>query len=406
MNILIRFLFLAGSALSVSAWAGDSGPWVPIDFDNGISFNHPNRYFDVAMRFRSQNLLQYDSALGTRDSRITGQPRRLRLRLGGWAVDEALRFSLQLAFTRGDMDWDNTEFPNVVRDAAVMFRISPAWELGFGQTKLPGNRQRVVSSGDMQFIDRSIVNRAYNLDRDFGLQTRFRVGKGEDPILALMTALSTGGGRNTGARDADSHAITARAELLPFGEFQNNGDYFEGDLLFEEKPKLSIGVLASRFGGIDRSGGTILNSLRTGSQGRGFTTWGWDAVLKHRGISVYLEYLKKTLINWKPALADFSATPSSFSAPLDGEGFNGQMGYVIQRVWEPVVRYSVVTPETVNLSAFAYQQKQFTVGLNRYLRGHRVKVQADLSRSAFAVPESSAEALGQWTGRFQVELGI
>jgi hypothetical protein len=39
----------------------------------------------------------------------------------------------------------------------------------FGQTKLPGNNQRVVSSGSLEFTDRTINNSRFNIDRDFGL---------------------------------------------------------------------------------------------------------------------------------------------------------------------------------------------------------------------------------------------
>jgi hypothetical protein len=42
------------------------------------------------------------------------------------------------------------------------------WTIGFGQTKLPGNNQRVVSSGS-EFTDRTINNSRFNIDRDFGL---------------------------------------------------------------------------------------------------------------------------------------------------------------------------------------------------------------------------------------------
>jgi hypothetical protein len=36
-----------------------------------------------------------------------------------------------------------------------------------GQTKLPGNNQRVVSSGSLEFTDRTINNSRFNIDRDF-----------------------------------------------------------------------------------------------------------------------------------------------------------------------------------------------------------------------------------------------
>ena len=406
-SVHLVFLLL-GLCLFLSFTLNAAEPTVEesLHFKQGIGYRHPDSLFDISMRFRMQNLAQYESSLGTREARHTTQVRRLRLRFGGWMLSENLRFNLQLSFSRNDMDWDNTSFPNIVRDATVIYRLFPALEFSFGQTKLPGNRQRVVSSGELQFVDRSIVNRAYNLDRDFSLQSKLRLGKPDSVIVQWLNALSGGGGRNTGARTASAFRAVTRVEVLPLGEFKKNGDYFEGDLAFEEQPKVSMASYVSRFNGINRSGGTILSSLTAGTTDRGFVTWGADIVAKYRGASVYVEYVRKTLNDWSPSRADFSESPSAYSPPLDGEGLNAQAGYLFTPQWEAVVRYSVVTPKTLSLSAFAFQQKQITSGLNLYLREHRVKVQADVSRNLFRNEGTSESTLGQWMGRFQVELGI
>jgi hypothetical protein len=49
------------------------------------------------------------------------------------------------------------------------YKLYENWTIGFGQTKLPGNNQRVVSSGSLEFTDRTINNSRFNIDRDFGL---------------------------------------------------------------------------------------------------------------------------------------------------------------------------------------------------------------------------------------------
>ena len=50
------------------------------------------------------------------------------------------------------------------------------------------------------------------------------------------------------------------------------------------------------------------------------------------------------------------------------------------------------------------QVEEYTVGINRYIRGHRLKVQADfsLNRNLF----ENGERETYYIGRFQVELGI
>jgi phosphate-selective porin OprO and OprP len=68
--------------------------------------------------------------------------------------------------------------------------------LGVGQTKLPGNRQRVNSSGDLQLVDRSIVNAFFNIDRDFGIQAYYKNHINQFQYV-LRGAISSGEGRNS-----------------------------------------------------------------------------------------------------------------------------------------------------------------------------------------------------------------
>ncbi len=99
------------------------------------------------------------------------------------------------------MSADNSKETNnlVLRDAVIFYNLSKAFRLGIGQTKLPGNRQRVNSSGQLQFAERSTTHDAFTLDRDRGIffQNDFHVGKvvqklyysefGEGRILFLQT---------------------------------------------------------------------------------------------------------------------------------------------------------------------------------------------------------------------------
>ncbi len=123
----------------------------------------------------------------------------------------------------------------------IFWSFNKNLQVGFGQTKLPGNRQRVISSADLEIADRSIVNGAFTLDRDFGFQAFWRPISG-DQIVNLRAAISSGDGRNQPVISGGGLAYTGRIEFLPFGAFTNGGDYFEGDLSREQKPKVSIGL--------------------------------------------------------------------------------------------------------------------------------------------------------------------
>jgi phosphate-selective porin OprO/OprP len=129
-------------------------------------------------------------------------------------IRQDLNYVIQLAFTRADMDYDDTGFPNIVRDAMILYAVSDHFSVRLGQTKLPGNRQRVTSPGDLQLADRSIVNSTFNIDRDFGLQLYYN-NNIQGFNYVLRGAISFGEGRNITSSDRGL-AYTGRVELLPW----------------------------------------------------------------------------------------------------------------------------------------------------------------------------------------------
>ena len=131
---------------------------------------------------------------------VEARVRRLRLRFDGFIYTPRLTYLIQLAFTRADMDYDDTGFPNIIRDAMIIYAVTDHFSVGVGQTKLPGNRQRVNSSGDLQFADRSIVNSTFNIDRDFGVQLYYNNNL-QGLHYVLRGAISSGEGRNIVSSD-------------------------------------------------------------------------------------------------------------------------------------------------------------------------------------------------------------
>src|SRR5690606_10857502 len=99
--------------------------------------------------------------------------RRARLTLEGFALTPKLTYKIQLGVTNRDILTAN-EFtgntPGIIRDAVLMWNFYENFELWIGQTKLPGNSERLISSGTLQFVDRSSLNAEFNIDRDLGFQ--------------------------------------------------------------------------------------------------------------------------------------------------------------------------------------------------------------------------------------------
>jgi hypothetical protein len=374
-----------------------------ISFNNGVTFTEPDSVFQLSLRFRIQNLAQVQtrSVEDVSIDRVLWNVRRLRLRFSGFVADTSLTFLLQLSMSRNDLDWDNSEFPNIIRDAVIYWRPIPSLQLGFGLTKLPGNRQRVVSSSEMQMIDRSIVNAAFNVDRDFGFQAVYALLLGSSASSARIHArgaLTTGDGRNTVVANPGL-SYTGRIEVLPFGQFARNGDYVEGDIEREEAPKLSLAVGYSQNNNARRTGGQLGTQLFAE---RSMGTWLADALVKYRGFSLYAEYAARSVLRGEsPITTDASGTQKFV---YDGAGVNVQAGYFVAEQWELVGRYATIVPNA-SIYKVAQQQTHYTAGVNYYLNRHRIKVQTDITFESFHNKLTNAQT-ASWIGRFQVEFGI
>ena len=166
------------------------------NYGKGLGITSPDSLFQLNIRFRMQNRVSYIQADGE-DNRYEAQIRRLRLRFDGYVGNPNFLYVIQLSFAPGDVgvieEGDNI---NIIRDAAVIYRPNKNWSFIFGQTKLPGNRQRVNSSGALQLTDRTINNARFNIDRDFGFQAYYINEKKNQFSYNIKTAISTGEGRN------------------------------------------------------------------------------------------------------------------------------------------------------------------------------------------------------------------
>ncbi|MBT8303647.1 MAG: OprO/OprP family phosphate-selective porin, partial [Bacteroidia bacterium] len=165
--------------------------------------------------------------------------RRARLKFDGFAYSPKLKYKIELGLSNRDISGAN-EFnrntPRYILDAVIMWNFAGNWELWAGQTKLPGNVERVVSSANLQLIDRSLLNSRFNIDRDLGIQLRHKTDLGGGFLMREKLSLSQGEGRNVTEGNEGGLQYTARLEFLPFGTFQSKGDYVQSAIKKEETP--------------------------------------------------------------------------------------------------------------------------------------------------------------------------
>lgn len=364
--------------------------------------------FSLNFQFRMQNRAAYitKSETDLAPEAFEFRVRRLRMKFTGFVINPKITYYFQLGFSRGDMDWRGPEnnkvnnSPNIIRDAVVYYNPNSKLRLGFGQTKLPGNRQRVVSSGDQQFFERSIVNARFTWDRDFGF-----FGHYTTPYVILRGALTSGEGRNAELSN-NGLAYTGRVELLPFGKFTGENDYQEGDLEREEKLKVSLAATYSQNDNALRQQGQLGNDLY---ESRTLEAIEFDLLAKYNGWAWYSEFMNRTTGN--PITVNPNNV-SQISAVYAGQGFMSQMSYLFKNNFEVAGRYAMTQPSSKlydNPEAPSLNEKQienYELGVTRYFNGHRLKVQGGLMYSKLTDLRTDSLAGAYWSTVFQVELGI
>ena len=190
-------------------------------------------------------------------------------------------------------------------------------------------------------------------------------------------AISQGEGRNVTEGNEGGLQYTARLELLPMGTFKSKGDYSQADLKREEKHKLMLGITYNFNENAVRERGFAGDyMIRTDESiyATDQTTIFIDAMYKYKGFSFMGEYAKRTAENEIATEID-GITPTG-DIVLTGNALNLQMGYLFRNNIELAGRFTSVTYEAITRTD---PRKQYTLGLNKYIVGHKLKVQSDLT---------------------------
>ncbi|MGV3459268.1 MAG: porin [Flavobacterium sp.] len=367
------------------------------NYGKGLGLTSPDSIFQLNIRFRMQNRVTYMQE-EDEEAAIDGQIRRLRLRFDGYIGDPRFLYAIQLSFAPGDVgEVREGENLNIIRDAMIFYRPNRHWNIGFGQTKLPGNRQRVNSSGGLQLTDRTINNARFTIDRDFGLQVH-NINEYKDKFsYNFKGAISMGEGRNSTDEPDNGLAYTGKAELFPFGAFTKDGTYFEGDLMREKTPKLMLSGAYQYNNKARRTQGQLGNDLFEKRDMRSILC---DAMLKYDGwafMTSYMQRIANNPVTFNPD--DITDIEYVFT----GHGFDYQASYLFPSNYEVIGRFSTQNVHR-DIQAFAPDAKQFSLGLTKYIWEHAFKAQMELTLDDLDYFDGSSKQ--NWYVRFQIEMGI
>ena len=315
---------------------------------------------------------------------LTAEGRRLRMKIGGHGYRPWLKyyFEVDLQPTRSLDDSSSSASARVI-DWRIDVAKNEAFGIRAGQWKIDYNRERVDSSGRQQFVERSIVNRIFTVDRQVGLGFRGRLFKGTGADLRYYAGAFTGEGR--GVSNDDNN-------LMYVGRLQWN--FLGRDLALRqtdvERTQEPTGSFA--IGGATHTGRATRWSSSGGGSLDGFASVGdaeagqfrinqavTEFAFKYRGFSTQNEY------HWK-SIEDTTLGAGQAGDESDLQGFYTQVGYFFNESidWFPeelefAARYAWVEEPNETDLTFDNEREEFTLGANWFFNGHNNKLTLDYS---------------------------
>jgi len=314
----------------------------------------------------------------------TFELRRVRMKIGGHGYEPWLKyyFEVDLQPTR-DVDDSSPSSGARVIDWRVDVEKWKWLSLRVGQWKIDYNRERVDSSGRQQFVERSIVNRIFTIDRQMGVSLRGHLFEETPADLRYAFGAFTGEGR--GASNDDNN-------LMYTGRLQWN--FLGRDLAFRqtdvERTELPTGSLA--IAGATHTGRPTRWSSGGGGNLDGFARPGaaedgefriYQSVVelayKWQGFSFQNEW------HWKQ-ITDRELAQEDPAREVDLWGVYAQTGYFFNEIfdWYPeplelAFRYAWLQEPNETARNEDNERAEYTVAANWFFAGHNNKITLDYS---------------------------
>lgn len=384
-----------------AAAAADTVPADTAQQEPSIRFGHGSRGFEIGTAdgnwlMQMQLRLQFRYAYPRDSDPITFDDfsnadqhlfkvNRSRVKIGGNAYQPWLKYYME--YELGG---------SALLDMRFMVEKSQALRLKVGQWKAQYSRERIISSGRQQMMERSIVNRAFTIDRQQGVSLYGRL-KGSGALdFNYWASVFMGTGR--GARENDDKALMwmFRGQWNFLGrEVPFSGSDYE----YHEKP---AGVLAfatvtnrSPYTRFSTSGGGQLVGFDDGEPGQyRVNQWYQETAFKYKGFSWQQEFHRKEVRD------RFNAT----SRTLVGAYF--QAGYFFHYLFpafpkplELAGQFALYNPD---IDASEDVLHEFSLAANWFFNGHANKLTTDITYFNYDYP--GLITVDEWRFRLQWEV--
>lgn len=308
---------------------------------------------------------------------------RARLTLKGVVLSPELGYKFQTDFGKGGAALKDFYFDYCLFDKMLCIRP--------GQYKRPFSRQQINSSGNLEFVDRALTDKAFGAGRDIGVMLHDNYEKSPTFEYALGFFNGTGDKSHfSGSGEAD---LTTGEVEVSQGGFSNVPEMWHPALVLR---------LGYNHGGIkgyseaDLEGGGFRLALGGSVETHFDTDGGDDSLVKYQvdGV-VKVEGLSASGALYQTSQQD----GAGFGDRSTGDGGGHvQLGYVIANAFQPVLRYGYVDPRNLGGDNL---REEYAFGLNYYADKHHLKLQSDLAALTDAADDTT-----DWQFRMQAQLSF
>lgn len=313
---------------------------------------------------------------------------RARLKVGGHAFQPWLKYYWEYELSQSNL-----------LDFRIMVEKWKWLSLKVGQWKVEFSRERFISSGEQQMMDRSFINRPFTVDRQQGIELYGHLKAAGLADFNYWVAALTGTGRGNRSND-DKH-------LMYFGRFQWNMlgrplDFEGGDLEYHEKPAAILAISAltnqSPYTRFSQAGGGSLEGFTDELPGRyRVNQYNLESALMYKGFSWQSEWHHKNIIDRKNG-----------DSTTQLQGYYIQAGYFFHSLidkfpkqLEIAARHARYRPDTrINQN----QQYETSLAFNWFFSGHKNKLTSEISH--FSFHDKNLPLAAGWRFRLQWDISL
>ena len=312
---------------------------------------------------------------------------RARLKVGGHGYRPWLKYYFEYELAAGNL-----------LDFRVMVERYRGLRLKAGQWKAQYNRERVISSGAQQLADRSLINRAFTIDRQQGVSLYGRFVGGGAADVSYWASVFTGTGRGSKTNDDKFPMWMARLQWNPFGRVLA---FTGSDLAGRQKPEGSIAVAAvtnrSPYTRFSQAGGGRLEGFADGVPGQyRVNQWMIETAFMYQGLAWQQEF------HWKRVNDNVNSTVTTLTGNYAQAGYfvHGLLPWVPRQL-ELAVRHAIYNP---SVGEHDDLQQELSFDLNWFFHGHLNKITAEISLFAFGEAETTKQ--DGWRFRLQWDVSM